>query len=224
MSERPRGRPLPLPCLALVTDRARRRDRPLEQIVSQAVDGGVNLVQVREKDLGGGDLYEFALRLREALQGRALLLVNERVDVALACGADGVHLPERGLPAAVARRQVGEGLLIGRSVHSVEGAAQAERDGADFVQVGTIFATGSKPGVEPAGLGLVSAVRSAVTSPVIAIGGINAGNAADVMRAGADGVAVISALMDAEDPAAAARDLWQAVTEAWAGRTAGTRA
>lgn len=224
MSEARRGRRLPLPGLALVTDRARCRNRPLEEIVSQAVDGGVNLVQLREKDLAGGELYELALRLREVVRGRALLIVNERVDVALACGADGVHLPERGLPAAVVRPLVGEGLLIGRSVHSAEGAAEAEREGADFVQVGTIFATGSKPGVESAGLGLVSAARSALTLPVIAIGGIDAHNAAGVMKTGADGVAVISALMDAEDPAAAARELWDAVREAWVGRTAGTRA
>jgi thiamine-phosphate pyrophosphorylase len=223
MSEAGGGSGLPLPCLSLVTDRSRCRGRRLEEIVSEAIDGGANLVQLREKELPGGELYDLALALRDVVHGRGLLFVNERLDVAQACGADGVHLPERGLPIRIVRELVGESLLVGRSVHSVEAAVRAQREGADFVQVGTVFATRSKPDVQPAGLELVSAVRATVSIPVLAIGGIDATNVSKVMRAGADGVAVISAIMDAEDPRAAARKLREAVSEAWVGPPAGAR-
>lgn len=220
MSERPDGgrRRLPRPCLCLVTDRRRCRGRDLAEMVSLAVEGGVNLVQLREKDLPGGELYDLALSLRRAIRGRALFTVNERLDVALAAGADGVHLPEQGLATEVARRLAGGGLLVGRSVHGVEAALQAERKGADFVQLGTIFATASKPGAKPGGLALVRAVREAVALPLLAIGGITAGNAAAVIGAGADGVAVVSAVTEADDPRAAAADLWRSVSGAWAER------
>jgi len=217
MSEAGGGRGLRLPCLSLVTDRGRCRGRPLEEIVALAIEGGVSLVQLREKDLPGGELYDLALALRAVVHGRGLLFVNERLDVAQACGADGVHLPERGLPIRVVRELAGESLLVGRSVHSVEAAVRAQREGADFVQVGTVFATRSKPGAEPAGLEIVQSVREAVSIPVLAIGGIDPTNASKVMSAGADGVAVISAIMDAQDPRAAARRLWEAVSEAWVG-------
>jgi len=223
MSKAGGGRGLRLPCLSLVTDRSRCQARPLEEIVALAMEGGVTLVQLREKDLPGGELYDLALSLRAVVHGRGLLFVNERLDVAQACGADGVHLPERGLPIRIVRELVGESLLIGRSVHSVEAALRAQREGADFVQVGTVFATRSKPGVEPAGPEIVQSVREAVSIPVLAIGGIDTTNVSKVMSAGADGVAVISAIMDAEDPRAAARKLWEAVSEAWVGPPTGAR-
>ena len=106
----------------LVTDRRRLRGRSLDQVVSLAVEGGVNVVQLREKDLPGGELYKLALNLRTITAGRALLLVNDRIDVALAANADGVHLPEHGLPAREVRTLVAEDTIVGRSVHSVEAA------------------------------------------------------------------------------------------------------
>ncbi len=188
----------------------------MAEVASQAVEGGVNVVQLREKDLTAYNLYELAAPLHAALRGRALLLVNGRIDVALAVGADGVHFPERGLPAKQACDMAKDVCIIGRSVHAPEVAVAAEADGADYVQVGTIYETGSKPGVEPAGLDLVTAVRDAVGIPVVAVGGIDATNAADVIAAGADGVAVIGAIMDAGDPAGAARELRAAVDAAYA--------
>ncbi len=204
----------PSPCLMLITDRARLRGRPLEEVASQAVDGGANVVQLREKDLPGGELYELAITLRAVLRGRALFLVNERVDVALASGADGVHLPERGLPGKAIREIVGEACIIGRSVHGVEAALRAEQDGADFVEAGNVYETASKPGAPAAGVDLVRAVAEAVRIPVVAVGGITAERAAEVIAAGADGVAVIGAIMDGEDPKWSASLLRGALDEA----------
>jgi thiamine-phosphate pyrophosphorylase len=210
---------LTVPCLALVTDRRLCRTLSLEEAVAQAVEGGVELVQLREKDLPAAELAALAEKLRAVVQGRAVFLVNDRLDVALACAADGVHLPEQGLPVAAARRLAGEGLIIGRSVHSVAEAVRAPEEGADYVQVGTIFASRSHPGQSPAGLALLEAVATAVTIPILAVGGITAANVGDVMRAGASGAAVISAILGAPSPREAARGLAQAMAAVSAGTT-----
>ena len=206
----------PEPCLMLITDRARLRGRSMEEVASQAVEGGVNVVQLREKDLPTGDLYDLAATLHAVLRGRALLLINDRLDIALTVGADGVHLPEHSLPGSKSREAAGEACIVGRAVHSVEAAVTAEAGGADYVQVGAIYETASKPGVTPAGLDLVTAVRDAVGIPVMAVGGIDATNAADVIAAGADGIAVIGEIMDADDPENAARELRSDLDETYA--------
>jgi thiamine-phosphate pyrophosphorylase len=202
---------LTVPCLALVTDRSALGGLSLEEAVAQAVEGGANLVQLREKDLPAAELLALAGKLRTVTQGRALFLVNDRLDVALACAADGVHLPERGLSVAAARRLAGEGFIIGRSVHSVAEAVRAQEEGADYVQVGTIFASRSHPDQPIAGLALLEAVAAAVTIPILAVGGITAANVGDAMRAGASGAAVISAILGAPSPREAARALSQAM-------------
>ena len=199
----------------LVSDRTRLRGRRLEEVASQAVDGGVHVVQLREKDLPSRELYELAITLHAVLRGRALLLVNDRVDVALAAGADGVHLPERSLPGRAVREMAGEGCIVGRSVHSVEAALLAEEQSADFVEVGAVYETASKPGVAPAGLELVRTVAAAVRVPIVAVGGVTAEHVAQVVEAGADGVAVIGAVMDADDPKWAAGRLRRALDDAY---------
>jgi len=188
--------------------------------VSEAIKGGVNLIQLREKDLPTGELLTLAMRLREVTRGHALLVINDRLDVAMAAGADGVHLPENGLPVAIARWLLGQHTLIGRSVHSEEAATEAEQAGADYVQLGTIYATESKPDAKPAGPGLVRKVSGAVTIPVLAVGGVRPDNAAEVIEAGASGASVISAIQGADDPQAAARQLVEAMSEAWKKRAA----
>ena len=206
---------LPRPCISLVTDRRLCVDTSLEEKVALAVEGGVNLVQLREKDLPGGRLLALAKRLKSITRDKALFFVNERVDVALACGADGVQLPEEGMPVATVRELAGARLLVGRSVHSLEGAREAQMaGGADFLQLGTIFESRSKPGVIPAGLELMKEVASHVSLPVIGIGGIDPSNAAQVMECGAWGVAVISAILSREDPKEAARRLARSVKNA----------
>lgn len=175
--------------------------------VESAVSGGVGMVQLREKDLPAAPLLELARRLREVTAGKALLIVNDRVDVASLCDADGVQLGEDGLDVASARKLLGSEKLIGRSVHSVEGAAAAECEGADYLVLGTIFPTASHPGAETGGLDLVRAATNAVRIPVLGIGGITVDNAAGAMDAGAAGIAVITAITLADDPTGAAREL-----------------
>jgi len=215
MAVPPRMRRWPSPCLMLITDRTRLRGAPIETVVSLAVTGGVNAVQLREKDLSGGEVYRTAVTLHSVVRGRTVFLVNDRVDVALACGADGVHLPEDSLPLKAAREIAGLSCIIGRSVHSAEAAARAVEDGADYLIAGTVFETASKPGTPAGGLDLVRAVVEAVQAPVIAIGGITPENAGDVIAAGADGVAVISAILDADDPKGAAERLRAAIDAAY---------
>ena len=172
------------------------------------------MVQLRKKDLPGRALLEVGQRLKQAIDGRALLIINERVDVAQACDADGVQLGEDGLPVPVVRRLLGEGKLIGRSVHGVEAAMQAESEGADFLVVGTIFTTGSHPGAKPAGVGLLTEVAQRVKVPFLGIGGITADNVAEVMRAGSTGAALISAIGNAPDPREASANIKGRMTEA----------
>ena len=206
--------PLPLPCLMLVTDRALCRDaEALVAAVEAAVAGGANAVQLREKDLADAEMLALARRLREVTQGRALLIVNGPLNVALAVGADGVHLPE---DAALVRRPR-QGFLMGRSVHSLEAARRAEAEGLDYLVAGPVYGTRSHPGAGPAGPGLIEEITWAVEVPVLAIGGVTAERVGEVLEAGAAGVAAISAVLGAPEPRAAARYLRDALEAAWAG-------
>ena len=197
--------------LHLVTDRSLCTETSLEDAVARAVEGGVEVVHLREKDLPPKEFYSLAAGLRKVTLGRALLIINDRIDIALAISADGVHLPGDSVPTYVAKKLGADRLIVGRSVHSVKEALEAEAEEADYVILGTIYKTASHPGLKSAGLGLVREVREAVGLPVYAIGGIDASNAAEVIAAGADGIAVIRAILGAKGPRAAARDLAEAV-------------
>lgn len=206
---------LPYPCLCLVTDRGVCPPDELPQRVAAAVAGGVDMVQLRDKELPGGALFEQAMALQEVVPDHALLLVNERADVAAASGAGGVQLGETAMSTELVRTIVGGGSLIGRSVHSVDGAQAAAASGADFLLVGAMFATRSHPGEEPSGPGLLERIRAAgVAVPLLAIGGITADNIAQVMTAGASGAAVITSVLASGDPETAARRLKAAMMEA----------
>jgi thiamine-phosphate pyrophosphorylase len=198
-----------------VTDRRRLHGASLERVVEFAVAGGVAAVHLREPDLPVTALFALAERLRGLTGGRCALVINDRVDVALAVAADGVQLGYGSLPVAAARCAAGDRLRIGRSVHSVSEAIMAEREGADFVLLGTLYATESHPEAAPAGLELVKEARAAVRIPVIGIGGITAAKAGAVMAAGADGVAVIGAIQSAPDAEAAAREIVRVVESRW---------
>jgi thiamine-phosphate pyrophosphorylase len=182
------------------------------------VAGGVDVVQLREKDMPAGQLFRLALELKEAIGGRAMLVVNDRVDVAIAASTDGVQLGEEGLPIGAARLILRYGMRVGRSVHSVEGAAEAESLGADFLVLGTIFPSRSHPGAAGAGTALVREARKRVRIPILAIGGVTVENAAACIEAGADGVAVISAILAAPDPKQAAAQLKTTLWQAWGRR------
>ena len=209
------------PCLVLVTDRSMVPGR-LEATVSEAVAGGVNLVQLREKALSAGELLALGKRLRLRTQGRALLFINDRVDVALACEADGVQLPEDGLPVAETHRLAGLALSVGRSVHNVAGAVAAAEAGADLLIAGTIYLSRSHPEGEAAGPALITQIRAALprfSGLLLGIGGITKDNAREVLAAGADGVAVISSILGAPNVRLAAQELRTAmVSEAEAQR------
>ncbi|MBI4213258.1 MAG: thiamine phosphate synthase [Chloroflexi bacterium] len=210
----PRGRPV----ICLITDRRLTSNVALESVVSAAVEGGVNLVQLREKDLPTRELLALARRLRDALAGRAPLVINSRADIALAAHTDGVHLPADGLSIEGARAVLGTDALVGQSVHSVEEVARCIGVGADYVELGTVFSSRSHPEGPVIG---VDAIRAAATHaiPILAVGGITPENASDLIRAGAAGVAVISAILAAADPRTSAARLADAAMEAWATRS-----
>jgi thiamine-phosphate pyrophosphorylase len=196
--------------LALIIDH-QRSALPLGEAIEQALTVGIELVQLRERDLPPEELLRIAADLRTRTLARAPFVINGDVDLALAVAADGVHLPERGMSVAAARARLGRGCLVGRSVHSVDAARAAATEGADYVQVGAIFATPSHPDRAPVGLDLVREVRAAVTLPVLAVGGITPENARGVIEAGADGVAVIGAIMGSREPGRATWELRKAL-------------
>jgi len=197
--------------LYCVTDRQHTAGRPLLDVVHSALDGGVRAVQLREKDLEGGALYRLAAQLRElTARYQARLLINDRVDVALAVEADGVHLGQTSFPVVVARRLLGPGKLIGVSTHNPEEITAAA--GADFLVFGPVYATPSKAKYgDPQGL---ARLRQAAQSPIplFAIGGITVERVTEVLTNGAHGVAVISALSAAPDPMRAASALVSQLT------------
>ncbi|HEU4454601.1 MAG TPA: thiamine phosphate synthase [Longimicrobium sp.] len=199
--------------LIVVTDPACGEGRTVLEVVRAALRGGAPAIQLRAKHETAREATELARALMaETRAAGALLFVNDRVDVALAAGADGAHVGEDDLPVEAARRITPPGFLLGMSAATPEAALQAQRDGADYVGTGPVLATESKPDAgEAVGLLRIAAVAQAVEIPVIGIGGIALTNAADVVRAGGAGVAVISAVMRADDPEAATRDLLRVI-------------
>jgi len=203
------------PTLYVILDRAAARGRDLEDLLERSLAGGARMFQLREKAWPSGRLLPLAERLRERCrQARATFIVNDRVDLALAVGADGVHLGQEDLPPRAARPLLRPGMLLGLSTHSAAQARDAQAAGADYVAVGSMFPTGTKPDFELVGPDLVRRLRPEIRVPLVGIGGITADNVADVIRAGADGVAVIAAVCAAPDPAAATRGLLEAIRAA----------
>jgi thiamine-phosphate pyrophosphorylase len=176
----------------------------------------VTCVQLREKTCATREFIEEALAVKEFLRPRGVpLIINDRLDVALAVGADGVHLGQKDMPLAAARAIVTDTMLIGISAESLADAVAAQQGGADYLGVSPIFATPTKTdAAAPLGLVGLQAIRRAVDIPLVGIGGLNRQNAAAVVRCGADGVAVVSAIVAAEDPEQAARELLQVIRSA----------
>ena len=193
--------------LTLVTDRAQTRGRDLVALVLECLDAGLPAVQVREKDLSAADLAALCRRLREPTRARgALLVVNDRADVALAVGADAVQRTHASLSVGDLRAVADKRLRIGASVHSLDDARSAEAAGADWIVFGPVYDTASKRRYgAPQGLAKLAAVTRAVRIPVVAIGGITPERVAEVRGAGAHGVGAISAILAADSPAAVTR-------------------
>jgi thiamine-phosphate pyrophosphorylase len=203
------------PTLYVVLDRTVARGRSLEDVLAAVIEGGCRMVQLREKEWPSGRLLPVAERLlTRARRAGVTFVVNDRVDLAVAVGADGVHLGQDDLPARAARPLLSPGMILGVSTHNVAQALAAREDGADYIAVGSMFATTTKPDFELVGPSLVRKLRPDIRVPLVGIGGITHDNVADVMRAGADGVAVISAVCAAPDPASATRRLLDAIRSA----------
>ncbi|HSB69787.1 MAG TPA: thiamine phosphate synthase [Candidatus Methylomirabilis sp.] len=202
--------------LYLVTDRQQAAGRDLLDVVGRALTGGLRAIQLREKDLSTRDLYDLGRRLLGLTRpAGAALLINDRVDVAMALDADGVHLTRRSLPPKSARDLLGPGRLIGISCHSLADVREAVDGGVDFVVLGPVYATPSKAAYgPPVTTALIEEARSACPVPLLAIGGIKTARVPAVMAAGADGVAAISAVMAAPDPADATREILSAIAGA----------
>jgi thiamine-phosphate pyrophosphorylase len=207
--------PLPERVLCLVTALDPGGDSAsLLSSINAAVRGGVNMIQVRAPQLERTEFFNLAAAVMETIGEDALVVISNRVDVALAVDAGGVQLGERGPAVKAARRVGGDDWLIGRSVHSREGAMKAETDLADYLVLGTIYETASHPDQPGVGIGLLNEVTASVRLPIIGIGGINPERAAAVVSAGARGVAVIGAILGSDDPERAAANLRTAIEEA----------
>ena len=194
--------------LYVITDHDLSRGRPDEEVVEQAMAGGADVIQLRDKGRTTKELLQEALRLREITREKGVkFIINDRVDLALASDADGVHLGQDDLPIKWARKLLGDGKIIGASAQTVEQAVQAEKDSADYVAVSAIFSTPTKPDAQALGLEAITNIKRNVNIPVVAIGGIKEENAAQVREAGADCIAVISAVVSADNIEEAARNL-----------------
>ena len=204
-----------LPGLYLISDRNQTLGRPLLDILEEALDAGAGLIQLREKDLPARGLFELAVKAR-LLTRRfgAKLLINDRVDIAIAVDADGVHLPSSSFNTKDARKLIGRDKIIGVSSHSVQDALRAEREGADFVTFSPIYHTPSKAEYgRPQGLERLEDVCSKVNIPVYGLGGIRDERIADVIGSGASGVAMISAILGAKDISLETKRLLKSLNE-----------
>lgn len=195
--------------LYLVTDRNFLKGRKLKDAVEDAIKGGVTLVQVREKDISTKEFYKTALEVKEVTDEYKIpLIINDRIDIAQAVNADGVHLGQDDMPLSIARKILGDDKIIGISVGNVQEAKEAEKGGADYVGIGAVFFTGSKKDIDtPIGIEGLQKIVHSISIPSVAIGGVNKINTPEIMKTGTDGIAVISAILNNEDIKTAAEDL-----------------
>jgi len=206
---------LSIPPLYAILDPEQTKGRSTERILHDLLEGGVKFLQLRVKSLPSSDLFELARRARAATRSHECkLIVNDRVDIALACDADGVHLGQDDLPLEVGRKLMGQ-KIVGISTHDLEQAREAEQNGADYIGFGPMFGTTTKnTGVMPRGVEMLRQIRAAVNLPIVAIGGITEQNVTQVWQAGADSVAIISDISGADDIVSKARRIISAHSRA----------
>ncbi|HHW67112.1 MAG TPA: thiamine phosphate synthase [Epulopiscium sp.] len=191
--------------LYLVTDRDILAGRNLESAVEEAIQGGVTLVQLREKDITSLEFYNMALRIKRITsQYNIPLIINDRLDIALAVDAEGVHLGQRDIPCVIARKIIGENKIVGVSASTFEEAKKAEKDGADYIGVGAVFPTSTKQDARDVSVDLLKEIKQSVAIPVVAIGGINEDNVSLLKDTNIDGIAVVSAILGKKDIKSAA--------------------
>ena len=197
---------LVLPPLYAILDPEQTKGRAPESVLRELLDGGAAILQLRVKTMAPSDFFQLAQRARAETRARGCkLIVNDRVDIALACDADGVHLGQDDLPLAVGRQLMGT-KIVGISTHEIEQAQEAELNGADYIGFGPMFGTTTKnTGYAARGIDMLRQIRAGVKIPIVAIGGINEQNVKQVWQAGADSAAIISDILGADDPAAKVR-------------------
>lgn len=193
--------------LYLVTDRGLLAGRALKDCISAAVRGGATILQLREKEMSTLDFYNEALEIKELLASKNVpLIINDRLDIAMAVNAAGLHIGQEDMPAKVARRLVGPDMLLGVSVYTSEEAKKAEREGADYLGVGTMFPTSTKSDAVPVTIEELKNIKASVSIPVVAIGGINLSNAKALLETDIDGLSIISSILGKEDIYSAAKE------------------
>ena len=191
--------------LYLVTDRSGMGDCEFESKIRSAVEGGCTMVQLREKNINSYLMYQRALSIKKITdEYHVPLIINDRLDIMLAVGADGVHLGRQDIPVKIARKLIGKDKIIGVSAHCLEEAEKAEQDGADYLGVGAIFPTTTKKDIIITPVNVLREIKETVSVPVVAIGGINQNNINTLKGSHVDGVAVISAIMKSQDPKSSA--------------------
>lgn len=201
--------------LYLVTDRPLCMGRSLEEVIEAAVSGGVSVVQLREKEASTREFYQLAKRVKVILSSRKIpLIINDRLDIALAVEAEGLHIGQSDMPYPVARKLMGPDAIIGLSVESVEDAKQANEWDVDYLGLSPIFSTPTKTDIHhQLGLQGIRAIKAISRHTLVAIGGINISNTAEIIAAGADGVSVVSAICSAPNPTMASELLLQQVAK-----------
>lgn len=194
--------------LYLVTDRQLMSCDSLTEAVEQAILGGCTMIQLREKELSSLEFYNQAVAVKQVTDKYHIpLIINDRIDIAMAVQAAGVHIGQHDLPAAAVRKVIGENMLLGVSASSIAEAIQAQQDGADYLGVGAMFPTGTKTDADSVSMEELQKIRTAVSLPIVVIGGINKGNAGRFKPMGIDGLAVVSAIIAQSDIKAAAAEL-----------------
>ncbi|APQ95236.1 thiamine phosphate synthase [Clostridium botulinum] len=195
--------------LYLITDRRFLKGRQLKKVVEDAILGGVTIVQVREKDVFTREFYNVAKEVKEVTDYyKVPIIINDRLDIAQAIDASGVHLGQKDMHLNIAREILGKDKIIGISVGNVKEALEAQNNGADYLGIGTIFPTGSKKDVDAIiGIDGLSKIKDSISIPSVAIGGINKTNFKDVLKTGIEGISVISAILDEDDIKLAANNL-----------------
>lgn len=194
--------------LYLVTDRQLMSCDSLTEAVEQAILGGCTMIQLREKELPSLEFYNQAVAVKQVTERYHIpLIINDRIDIAMAVQAAGVHIGQHDLPTATVRKVIGENMLLGVSASSIAEAIQAQQDGADYLGVGAMFPTGTKTDAESVSMEELQKIRTAVSLPIVVIGGINKGNAGRFKPMGIDGLAVVSAIIAQSDIKAAAAEL-----------------
>lgn len=192
----------------LVTDRDLMSTKTLEEAVEQAIIGGCTLVQLREKDCSSFDFYNTAVKVKEITDKYNVpLIINDRLDIALAIDAAGVHVGQSDMPATVVRKIIGENKIIGVSTGCLEQALKAQKDGADYLGVGAMYATGTKKDANPTSMEELKKIRENVSIPIVVIGGINKDRVMDFEGLGIDGLAIVSAIIAQKDIVEATKEL-----------------